>query len=50
MICANLWGVLSIILIGRLGESRTRLVIPAWHPMLERVYIYKTAHHPAPGN
>ena len=20
--------------------------IPAWHPMLERVYIYKTAHHP----
>jgi patatin-like phospholipase/acyl hydrolase len=29
-----------------LGESRTRLVIPAWHPMLERVYIYKTAHHP----
>jgi patatin-like phospholipase/acyl hydrolase len=30
----------------RLGESRTRLVIPAWHPMLERVYIYKTAHHP----
>lgn len=30
----------------RLGESRTRLVIPAWHPILERVYIYKTAHHP----
>lgn len=30
----------------RLGESRTRPVIPAWHPMLERVYIYKTAHHP----
>jgi len=29
----------------RLGESRTRLVIPAWHPILERVYIYKTAHH-----
>jgi uncharacterized protein len=29
-----------------LGESRTRLVIPAWHAMLERVYIYKTAHHP----
>lgn len=24
----------------------TRLLIPAWHPMLERVYIYKTAHHP----
>ena len=30
----------------KLGESRTRLVIPAWHPLLERVYIYKTAHHP----
>ena len=30
----------------RLGESRTQLLIPAWHPMLERVYIYKTAHHP----
>ena len=30
----------------RLGESRTRLLIPAWHPLLERVYIYKTAHHP----
>lgn len=30
----------------KLGESRTRLIIPAWHPVLERVYIYKTAHHP----
>lgn len=30
----------------RLGESKTRLMIPAWHPVLERVYIYKTAHHP----
>jgi hypothetical protein len=30
----------------KLGESRTRLVIPAWHPALERVYIYNTAHHP----
>lgn len=29
-----------------LGESMTRLLIPAWHPVLERVYIYKTAHHP----
>src|SRR5258708_18104406 len=27
-----------------LGESRTRLVIPAWHPVLDRIYIYKTAH------
>ena len=30
----------------KLGESSTRLVIPAWHPMMEQVYIYKTAHHP----
>ena len=30
----------------KLGESLTRLVIPAWHPVLERVYLYKTAHHP----
>lgn len=30
----------------RLGDSTARLVIPAWHPVLERVYIYKTAHHP----
>jgi uncharacterized protein len=30
----------------RLGESQTRLLIPAWHPVLERVYIFKTAHHP----
>jgi hypothetical protein len=22
----------------RLGESKTRLLIPAWHPMLEKVY------------
>jgi uncharacterized protein len=30
----------------RLGESRNRLLIPAWNPTLECVYIYKTAHHP----
>jgi uncharacterized protein len=29
----------------RLGESRTRLVIPSWHAEAEQVYIYKTAHH-----
>lgn len=29
----------------RLGESCTRLIIPAWHAETERVYIYKTAHH-----
>jgi uncharacterized protein len=29
----------------RLGESRTRLIIPSWHAETERVYIYKTAHN-----
>ena len=29
----------------KIGESRNRLVIPAWHRETERVYIYKTAHH-----
>jgi hypothetical protein len=44
---APLQRALEDVLGGRkLGESRTRLVIPAWHPVLERVYIFKTAHHP----
>lgn len=30
----------------RLGEARTRLLIPAWHPKIQDVYIFKTAHHP----
>ena len=30
----------------RLGDARTRLMIPAWHPPTRKVYIYKTAHHP----
>jgi hypothetical protein len=30
----------------RLGEARTRLVIPAWHPQTQKVYVFKTAHHP----
>jgi len=43
---ANLRSALfSILGERRLGESQTRLIIPAWHPVLERVYIYKTAHH-----
>ncbi len=29
----------------RLGEARTRLIIPAWSPVAQSVYIYKTAHH-----
>ena len=30
----------------RLGEAQTRLIIPAWHPQTQGVYIFKTAHHP----
>ena len=30
----------------RLGEASTRLLIPAWHPKTQDVYIFKTAHHP----
>lgn len=30
----------------RLGNARTRLMIPAWHPKKQSVYLYKTAHHP----
>jgi Patatin-like phospholipase len=30
----------------RIGDSRTRLLIPAWDPAHRSVYIFKTAHHP----
>ena len=30
----------------RLGEALSRLMIPAWHPKTQGVYIFKTAHHP----
>ncbi|MCY3624882.1 MAG: CBASS cGAMP-activated phospholipase [Candidatus Dadabacteria bacterium] len=30
----------------RIGEAKTRLLIPAWNPVANSVYIYKTAHHP----
>ena len=30
----------------QLGEARTRLLIPAWHPQTQKVYVFKTAHHP----
>lgn len=30
----------------RIGEARTRLLVPAWNPVRRSVYIYKTAHHP----
>lgn len=29
----------------RLGDARTRLLIPAWDPDHRSVYIFKTAHH-----
>ncbi|MBF0185774.1 MAG: patatin-like phospholipase family protein [Magnetococcales bacterium] len=29
-----------------LGESQTRLVIPAWHSVRRTPYLFKTAHHP----
>ncbi|GHF71421.1 hypothetical protein similar to Patatin [Seohaeicola zhoushanensis] len=29
----------------KLGEAQTRLVVPAWHPQTQGVYIFKTAHH-----
>jgi patatin-like phospholipase/acyl hydrolase len=29
----------------RIGDSRTRLLIPAWDPAHRSVYIFKTAHH-----
>jgi uncharacterized protein len=29
----------------RIGNARTRLLIPAWNPVARSVYIYKTAHH-----
>lgn len=30
----------------RLGDAKHRLVIPAWNPTAQSVYIYKTPHHP----
>lgn len=30
----------------RIGDAQTRLILPAWNPEAQRVYIYKTAHHP----
>lgn len=29
----------------RIGDATTRLMVPAWHNRLQKVYIYKTAHH-----
>lgn len=42
----NLKNILLTYFGGRkLGESKYRLVIPAWNPSSRSVYIYKTAHH-----
>ena len=30
----------------RIGQAQTRLIVPAWNPVAQCVYIYKTAHHP----
>ena len=30
----------------RMGDAKTRLVIPAWNPVARTVHVYKTAHHP----
>ena len=30
----------------RIGDSRTRLLVPAWDPVHRSVYIFKTSHHP----
>ena len=29
----------------RIGDAKTRLLIPAWNPKMGTVYIFKTAHH-----
>jgi len=29
----------------RIGDAKTRLLIPAWNPVARTVHIYKTAHH-----
>ncbi|WP_233351840.1 CBASS cGAMP-activated phospholipase [Glycocaulis albus] len=29
----------------RIGDARTRLMIPSWHRQTKTVYVYKTAHH-----
>jgi hypothetical protein len=29
----------------RLSEAVTRLLIPAWHPVRQSAYVYRTAHH-----
>jgi len=43
---APLRAVLEDVLGGkRIGDAKTRLLIPAWNPVARSVHIYKTAHH-----
>ena len=43
----RLRGALTLALGDRkIGDAQTRLILPAWNPGAQRVYIYKTAHHP----
>jgi len=43
---APLRAVLDEVLGGkRIGDAKTRLLVPAWNPLARSVYIYKTAHH-----
>ena len=30
----------------RIGDAKTRLLVPAWNPVARTVHVYKTAHHP----
>lgn len=40
-------GVLADVLKGeRIGDAKTRLLVPAWEADRQSVYIFKTAHHP----
>jgi hypothetical protein len=32
----------------RLSEAGTRLLIPAWHPVRQSAYVYRTPHHDRP--
>src|SRR5205085_4769396 len=44
---ADLKAALTDVLGDRLlGESLTRLVVPAYHPDRRSVYVFKTSHHP----
>ena len=44
---AALRGVLDEVLgKRRIGDAKTRLLVPAWNPVARAVHVYKTAHHP----